>query len=75
MSEQGFNSQILRFQQILLKTQMFTGALKDSCSEKSEAPNRGFFGKSCSENMQQFYGGTPMLKSNFNKVANLWQIT
>ena len=43
MSEQGFNSQGFRFQQILLKKQMFTGALNDSCSEKSEAVQQSCF--------------------------------
>ena len=30
---------------------------------------RGVLKKSCSENMQQIYGGTPMAKCDFNKVA------
>ena len=32
--------------------------------------SRGVLGKRCFENMQQIYRRTPMLKCDFNKVAN-----
>ena len=32
-------------------------------------PSRGVLKKRCSENMQQIYRKTPMLKCDFNKVA------
>ena len=32
-------------------------------------PSRGVLRKKCSENMQQIYRRTPMLKCDFNKVA------
>ena len=34
-----------------------------------QQPSRGVLRKTCSENMQQIYGRTPMLKCDFNKVA------
>ena len=33
---------------------------------------RGVLMKRCSENMQQIYRRTPMLKCDFNKVEHLW---
>ena len=32
-------------------------------------PPRGILSKKCSENMQQIYRRTPMLKCDFNEVA------
>ena len=32
-------------------------------------PSRGVLRKECSENMQQMYRRTPMLKCDFNKLA------
>ena len=32
-------------------------------------PSRGAVKKRCSENIQQIYSGTPMLKCDFNKIA------
>ena len=37
-------------------------------------PSRGVFIKSCSENMQQIYRRTPMLKCDFNIVAKQLQL-
>ena len=37
--------------------------------KKQNQPPRGVLKKRCSENMQQIYRRTPMLKCNFNKVA------
>ena len=41
-------------------------------SEIQKQPFRGVLRKKCSENMQQIYNRTSMLKCDFNKVANLW---
>ena len=35
----------------------------------AEAPFRGILRKRCSENMQEIYRRTPMLKCNFNKLS------
>ena len=37
--------------------------------EDQKQPFRGVLSKRCSENMQQIYRRTPMLKCDFNKVA------
>ena len=41
--------------------------LKERKSQKQ--PSRGVLKKSCSENMQQIYRRTPILKFDFNKGA------
>ena len=40
--------------------------------ERQKQPPRGVLRKRCSENMQQIYRTTPMLKCDFNKVALLF---
>ena len=52
-----------------------TSVLKNSFSLKQ--PFKGVLEKRCSENMQQIYRWTPMLKCDFNKVAKqlYWNCT
>ena len=38
-------------------------------SQKQKQPSRGVLKKTCSENMQQIYRRTPMLKCDFNQFA------
>ena len=42
-------------------------SLKEAVMQKQ--PSRVVLRKKCSENMQQIYSRTPMVKCNFNKVA------
>ena len=39
------------------------------CTSVQKQPSRGVLSKRCSENMQQIYRRTPMLKCDFNKVV------
>ena len=41
----------------------------DAVWVKDEQPSRGVLKRRCSENMQQIYRRTPMLKCDFKKVA------
>ena len=57
------------FQYLYIK--QFSWTLR-SCTyllEMQKHPSRGFLRKNCSENMQQIYRRTSMLKCDFNKVA------
>ena len=49
------------------KIAIFLQILKGELMQKQ--PSRGILRKRCSENMQQIYKRTPMLKCDFNKVA------
>ena len=66
---------IKQFKSTWLKTiQLFlvtTRLLKSSVNtfKNQKQPSRGVFMRRSSENMQQIYRGTPLLKFDFNKVA------